>query len=128
MKFARIVFGIAAAYGLIVLTPMYFLVGAVGRSAPPPVTHPEFYYGFVGVGLLWQLVFALIAKDPVRYRPVMLLAILEKFIYTIPVVILYQRGQAALSILEPSLVDPVFGVVFIVAYLRTPKQPHSSNI
>src|SRR5258708_39363432 len=57
MKFARIAYGVAASYGFIALTPLYFLLGKIGRDAPPPVTHPEFYYGFVGVALLWQMVF-----------------------------------------------------------------------
>jgi hypothetical protein len=67
MKFARIVYGIAAAYGFLALTPLYFLIAKIGRDAPPPVTYPEFYYGFVGVALLWQMVFVLVARDPIRY-------------------------------------------------------------
>jgi hypothetical protein len=41
MKFARLVYGIAAAYGFISLIPLYFLIDKVGRDAPPPVSHPE---------------------------------------------------------------------------------------
>jgi hypothetical protein len=47
MRFARIAYGVAAAYGFLALTPLYFLVGKISHDAPPPVTHPEFYYGFV---------------------------------------------------------------------------------
>ena len=119
MKFARIVYGIAAAYGFIALGPLYFLLERVGHDAPPPVTHPEFYYGFVGVGMLWQLVFILMAKDPLPYRPIMPIAILEKFVYAVPVVILYALGRIHPNILLPSLVDPVFGMLFIVGYFRT---------
>jgi len=50
MKFARTVYWIAAAYGF----ALYFLFYMVGRDAPPPITHPKFYYGFLGVTLLWQ--------------------------------------------------------------------------
>jgi hypothetical protein len=64
MRFARIAYGVAAAYGFLTLTPLYFMVGNIGHDAPPPVTHPEFYYGFVGVALLWQMIFVLIARDP----------------------------------------------------------------
>ena len=45
MRLARIVYGLAAAYGLITLVPLYFLLDKVGRDAPPPVTHPECYFG-----------------------------------------------------------------------------------
>jgi hypothetical protein len=40
MKFTRIVYGIAAAYGCISLLPLYFLIGRVGHDAPPP-NHPS---------------------------------------------------------------------------------------
>jgi hypothetical protein len=119
VKFARIVFGIAATYGFIVLLPLYFLLEKLGRDAPPPVTHPEFYYGFIGLAVLWQMVFVVIAKDPIRYRPLMLIAILEKFVYTVPVVILYSLSKAQPEIVGPALVDPIFGILFLVAYIRT---------
>ncbi|MGA8074693.1 MAG: hypothetical protein WB995_14540 [Candidatus Acidiferrales bacterium] len=119
MKFARVVFGVAAAYGIISLLPLYFLLERIGREAPPAVTHPEFYYGFVGLGLLWQLVFVLIAKDPIRYRPIMPIAILEKVIYTVPVLILFSLGEVSAKLVGPSLVDPIFWVLFIAAYART---------
>ena len=119
MKFVRVVYGIAAAYGFIVLSTSYFLLNKVGRDAPPAITHPEFYYGFIGAALLWQPVFVLIARDPLRYRSLMPITILEKLVYTVPVVILYATGRVPANILIPSLVDPIFGVLFVVAYLRT---------
>lgn len=119
MKFARIVFSLAAVYGFAVLLPLYFLLGMINREIPPAVTHPELYYGFVGLAVLWQAVFVLIAADPARYRPVMLIAVLEKFFYTVPVVILYLRGEVDPRVLGPSLVDPIFGILFLIAYFRT---------
>ena len=118
MKFTRIVYGSAAAYGFISLLPLYFLLEKVGREAPPPITHPEFYYGFVGVTFLWQLVFVIIAKNPVEYRSLIPITILEKFVYTLPVVLLYFAGRVHVSIMQSSLVDPVFGILFIAAYFR----------
>jgi hypothetical protein len=119
VKFARIVYGIAAAYGFIVLAPLYFLIEKVGRDAPPPITHPEFYYGFLGVTFLWQLVFVMLAKNPVQYRALIPITILEKFIYTLPVVLLYLAGRVHVSTMASSLVDPIFGVLFIMAWFRT---------
>jgi len=119
MRFARVVYGIAAAYGVITLLPLYFLIERIGRDAPPPITHPEFYYGFIGLALLWQFVFWMIAKDPARYRPLMPLSILEKAAYSVPVLILYAMGRISVNILWPALVDPIFGVLFIAAYIRT---------
>ncbi|MGH7494644.1 MAG: hypothetical protein ACREOO_19905 [bacterium] len=68
MKFAKWVFRIAGIYGLIVLTPMYFTEGQISRDFPPAPTHPEYYYGFIGVALAWQVLFLLLSKDPLRYR------------------------------------------------------------
>jgi len=44
---------------------------------------------------------------------------LEKVIYTIPVVVLYVQGQAHPKTLAPALIDPVFGILFVIAYVRT---------
>ena len=49
MKFAKRVFLVAGVYGVIVIVPMYFAEGRIGRDHPPAITHPEFYYGFLGV-------------------------------------------------------------------------------
>src|SRR5262245_52772081 len=119
MKFTRVVYVVAAVYGFATLLPLYFLLERFGRDAPPPVTHPELYYGFIGLALLWQVVFLLVARDPVRYRPVMLLTILEKLVYSVPVMILYSVGRVDRSIFGPSMVDPAFGILFLVAYWRS---------
>ena len=57
MKFAKIVFWTAGAWGVLVLTPLYFLYDFVGRQDPPALNHPQLYYGFAGVGLAWQFAF-----------------------------------------------------------------------
>jgi hypothetical protein len=65
-------------YGLLVLGPQYFMEAKVGRDFPPPITHAEHFYGFIGVAFAWQVLFIVIARDPVRYRPVMLVATSQK--------------------------------------------------
>lgn len=119
MRFTRAVYVIAAIYGLLVLTPMYFLRGRMGIDLPPAITHPEFYYGFIGVAIVWQAVLLIVAKDPLRFRPLMPVTIAEKFVYPVPVVLLYFRGQVQPVILWGSLVDPIFGILFLVAYFRS---------
>jgi hypothetical protein len=68
MKFAKMVFLVAGIYGLIVLLPSYFLKEQIGRDYPPAITHPEYYYGFVGLAVVWQILFLVLSRDPVRYR------------------------------------------------------------
>src|SRR5260370_20787421 len=77
MKFAKIVFWVAGIWGFLVLTPLYFMFDLISRNDPPPITHPGFFYGFVGIGLAWQVAFIVIATDPVRFRPLMIPFILE---------------------------------------------------
>jgi hypothetical protein len=120
MTFARWVFGIAGVYGLLILTPMYFLEQRISRDQPPPITHPEYYYGFIGVALAWQVAFLLISRDPVRYRLLMIPAILEKASYAIALNVLFASGRTPPVVFGYSIGDFIFGVLFIVAFLRTP--------
>ena len=46
MKFAKIVFWIAGAWGVLALTPLYFMFDTIGRQATPALTHTQFYFGF----------------------------------------------------------------------------------
>jgi hypothetical protein len=78
MRFARIVFLVAGIYGILILSPLYFLEARIGREQPPSITHPEYFYGFVGAGLAWQVLFLVLSTNPVRYRAMILPAVLEK--------------------------------------------------
>jgi uncharacterized membrane protein YuzA (DUF378 family) len=68
MRFARYIFTFAGIWGLVVLTPLYFNFDLVGRLYPPPVTHPDFFYGFIGVATAWQFAFLSIGPDPIRLQ------------------------------------------------------------
>jgi hypothetical protein len=123
MKFAKIVFRIAAIWGFLIITPLYFLFDLVGKNDPPPITHPAFYYGFVGVALVWQFAFLIIASDPIRFRLLMIAAILEKLVYSVPVVILVSQKRMNPNDLVFAGIDLFLGVLFVFAYLRTPRVP-----
>ena len=122
MKFARIVFAVAGIYGLIVLLPQYFLLEKNSRDFPPAITHPEYYYGFIGVAVAWQIAFLVFAKNPVRYRPLMLPAIVEKAVFGIPACILYMLGRLGGSLFAAGIIDLVLGLLFVVAYRLTPSE------
>jgi hypothetical protein len=119
MKFAKYVFLTAGIYGVLVIAPQYFLEAKTGADYPPAVTHPEFYYGFVGVALAWQVVFLILSKDPVRYRLMMIPSVLEKFTFGIAVVFLHWQHRTPPFLLGFAMVDLMFGVLFIAAYLKT---------
>ncbi len=122
MKFARWVFGIAAVYGVISIAPLYFMEQAIGRQDPPPITHPMFFYGFVGVTLAWQLLFLAIARQPVRLRPVIPFAVLEKLSFGVGAMVLYQQGRLDHGDLYFGSIDLVLAVLFILSWLQLARE------
>ena len=125
MRFAKIVFIVAGIWGIVVLTPLYWLVDITGRPYPPPTDYPQFYYGFLSVAMAWQVAFLVIGSNPLRLRPLMIPAILEKLGYVSLLAIL--RSQSRISDLDtyPILPDLLLGLLFIAAFIRTraPQQP-----
>jgi len=118
MKFAKIVFRIAGVWGVLLLAPLYFIFDMIGQQDPPPITHPAFYYGFVGIALAWQVAFFIIANDPLRFRPMMIPSILEKVAYGSAAVVLYLQGLLHVQDLAFGVVDLVFAALFVMAYVR----------
>jgi hypothetical protein len=125
--FARRVYLIAAIYGLVVLLPQYFLENRTGRDFPPPITHPEYFYGFLGVAIAWQLAFLVISRDPVRYRPIMIPAIVEKGTFAVATTVLFTLGRLSSQMLAAGLVDGTLGMLFVAAYVRT-REPHAAPV
>ena len=119
MRFAKAVFGIAGIFGVLALTPLYFIYGRIGRLDPPPLTHPQFYYGFAGVAMAWQFTFFLIATDPARFRPMMIPSVLEKLIYVGTLVALWMEGRLAFAQVTFALPDLLLGLLFVVAFWKT---------
>jgi len=118
MKFARILFRVAGIYGLVVLLPLYFMEEKTGRDYPPAITHPEYYYGFVGAAIAFQIVFLIIAQDPMRFRPMMLAGVVEKFTYGAAVWILYLQSKTNVMVLTFASIDTLLGILFLMAYFR----------
>jgi len=118
-RFAARVFLWAGLYGLVCLMPQYFLEARIATDAPPPITHPEYFYGFVGVGIAWQLAFLAISRDPVRMRLLMLPAVVEKYSFAGSTFGLYLAGRAAGPVAFFAAIDLVLGTLFLVAFFRT---------
>jgi hypothetical protein len=116
---ARRIFLVAGIYGVVVLVPQYFMEGRTGRDFPPPITHPEHYYGFIGVALAWQVLFFIMARDPVRFRLVMVPAMLEKLAFGGAAVVLYLQGRLPALILGAGIFDLILAALFVVAFRAT---------
>jgi hypothetical protein len=119
MKFSQIVFRVAGVWGILVLAPLYFLYNTIGVKDPPPITHPGFYYAFVGAGLAWQFAFFVIAQDPARYRPLMLPSIFEKWSSGVAWLILFLQGRIDPRDLLWAFADLLLGLLFLIAFFKS---------
>lgn len=91
----------------------------IGRQDPPPITHPGFYYGFVGVALVWQIAFIQIARNPIRLRPMIIPSVLEKYVFGISMLILYSQRRVQSSDLVFAFVDMLLGILFLIGFFKT---------
>jgi hypothetical protein len=114
--FASRVFLVAGIYGLVALLPQYFMEDALSRNFPPALTHPEHFYGFIGVAIAWQWAFLLIARDVSRFRLFMLPATLEKLSFGAATLILYAQTRVALLVACAGTIDLVLAAFFILAF------------
>ena len=120
MDFAKRVFYAAGVYGLLVVGPLYFLESRINEQLPPAITHPEYYYGFIGVTLAWQILYLIIGRHPIKYRTIMLVAIFAKTSYGVAGCMLYAAGRLPLVVFAGGLIDLVWVVLFAIAYGKTP--------
>lgn len=123
MRFARWVFTGAGVWGIIVLTPLYFLVDLTGRPYPPPSDYPHFFYGFLSVTMAWQIAFLVIGASPARFRPLMIPSIIEKVGYIVTIAVLH--GQARIEAVDAmaAVPDLLIAVLFILAFVKSSGAP-----
>jgi hypothetical protein len=125
IRFARWVFLVAGVVGLLEILPLYFLEDRIGRTQPPPITHPEFYYGFLGIVLAWQIAFLIISRDPVRYQPLMPALFLEKLLYPVAVFNLYTQGRVQSQMFGGAILDLIWLALFVFIWLQLRGGPRS---
>src|SRR5262245_59080111 len=118
MKFARWVFRIAGIYGLIVLAPQYFMEGKFGVDNPPEISHAEFYYGFIGVAIAFEIVFLAIDSDPAKDHALMLPGVFEKFSFAFAAIVLFMQHRMPALLFAVGMIDLTLGVLFIISSWR----------
>jgi len=117
-RFSSIVFLAAGIYGLVVLLPGFFGEKMMADKMPPAITHPEFYYGFLGVAVAWQVAFLIIARDPQRFRPIIPAAILEKLTYCVACAVLFNSRRIPVIVAMGGAGDFILGTLFTISYFR----------
>jgi hypothetical protein len=123
MIFARRVFLVAGIYGLAALLPQYFMEERLGRDFPPPISHPEYFYGFLGVAAAWQVAFLMIARDPARYRLIMIPGMLEKVSFGLAGIVLFIEERIPATLLAFGIVDLLWAVLFSMAFVKVGREP-----
>jgi hypothetical protein len=124
MRALKTLLAVCGIYGIVVLFPLYFLEARIGHDNPPPITHPEYFYGFVGIGVVWQLAILLVARDPLRYRPLLGLCVFEKLSFGIAGPLLAMQGRSPRSLFAFGAVDLLMALAFAYAYARLGKVEH----
>ena len=119
MIFAKRVFLVAGILGLIIVLPLLFSEAQRNIDYPPGITHPEWYYGFLAVTAAWQVLFLILSRDPVRYRMMMIPAMMEKGFYVVAIFWLYAISRTDITMLAAGILDLLWGVLFVVSYLLT---------
>lgn len=122
MKFAKWVYRIVGILGILEIAPLFFSETQIGINMPPAINHPEYFYGFAGITLVWQLAFLVISGDPARYRALIPITILEKAAYVLPSLWLLSQGRLPTQILIFPLLDLVYGLFFAVAFFAMRQQ------
>jgi len=126
--FARRVFAFAGWYGLLALLPQYGMENRVGTDFPPAITHPEYFYGFLGVAIAWQLAFLVISRDPLRFRPLMLPAVVEKATFGVAAIVLLWQHRIPAIVFGFAMFDLVLGALFLASYIATGAKPYPRDL
>jgi len=90
-----------------------------GIDYPPPITHPEYYYGFIGLALVFQFLFFVISRDPLYYRKIMPITFLEKIIFIVPIIILFAQNRTGINMVYGAITDSILLVFFVISYWKT---------
>jgi len=115
MKFAKWVFIIGGIFGLLAIIPLYFIENRIA----PGLKYPEFYYGFIGINIIWQIVYIYISTNPSRFRPIILFAFFVKILGVISIswLILIERTEPWWCGII--ITDLIFAVLFLSAFRTT---------
>jgi hypothetical protein len=117
IKFAQRLFLAAGIYGVAVLVPMFFLEDQIAIHDPPAVSHPEFYYGFVCTALVWQVVYLMMSRDPLRFRPMLIPAVVGKAGFAISVFVLCAANRVPTTRIVLPSIDLLLAVLFVWAFV-----------
>ena len=115
MKFAKWVFLIGGVFGLLAIIPLYFNENQIA----PGLKYPEFYYGFIGINIVWQIMYIYISTNPSRFRPIILFAFFVKILGVISIFWLIIIERTATWWYGIVISDLIFAILFLSAFWIT---------
>ena len=74
---------------------------------------------FTTVAMAWQIAFLVIGFNPVRFRPLIIPAVIEKIGYVLVLAVLHSQGRIPWADAQAGVPDFILGLLFIVAYVKT---------
>ncbi len=121
-KFATWVFRGAGVYGVLLIGPMYFMEPVLVAQGQP-LSHPEHFYGFVGITLSFQLMFLAMSRDIVRHRSLIPVCIVEKVLFPAAVWPLFLAGRTPGIVAAFATIDVLLALLFAISWVRTRPAP-----
>ena len=125
MKFARWVFLAAGIFGLVLLIPLVYSI-LVSRQPilPGGSSVGLFFYVSVFQYVCWQILYLFLAKDPLRYRPIMIPAFLAIAVTPFYPIWLYVYGFRLW--IPITGINIAFALLFVLAFWLTGRETKSS--
>ena len=118
MRFAKWAFTGAGIYGILTVAPLYFLESYISR-ATGPVTYPEYFYGFIGVTVAFQILVLIVGRAPGRLRPVMPACMVEKISFGAAIFPLYAAHRVQIGVVIFAAIDLFLFVLFVTSWFKT---------
>lgn len=69
--------------------------------------------------MAWQIAFLIMSTDPLRYRPLLVAAMVEKGSYVIAAFWLFALGRIPTVVFGAGVIDLVLGLLLVAAYWAT---------
>lgn len=126
MKIVRWIFLTAGILGLLPVIPVTFNLFLSKEGLLPELSSMGvFFYIFLLQYACWQIVFFFISRDPVRFRPLMILAFLVEVSVPFNSAWLFFYGFKLWMFL--TVVSLVFAVLFLMAFWMTRRETSMST-
>ncbi len=112
----------AGLYGLAIVSTLYF-GGTAGRGADLLNR-----YGFAGAADATELMYLVIASDPLRYRALMPVGVFSKLSFAIPCALLLLAGRIDRIMAVVGAIDLALGIAFLSCWIALRDDDRKSRI